>query len=48
VDGVGLLPQDHLIGRALITFYSTDGSAETLNPLSWFSATRWERIGETY
>ncbi len=48
VGGVGFLPQDHLIGRALITFFSTDGSAEWLKPWTWFSAARWDRIGETF
>jgi signal peptidase I len=46
--GVGFLPADHLIGRALITFFSTDGSAEWLKPWTWFSAARRERIGETF
>ncbi len=46
--GVGYLPGDHLIGRALVTFFSTDGSAEWLKPWTWFSAARWERIGETF
>lgn len=47
-QGVGLLPADHLVGRALITFFSTDGSAEWLKPWTWFSAARWDRIGKTY
>jgi signal peptidase I len=46
--GVGALPEDHLIGRALITFFSTDGSAEWLKPWTWYSAARWDRIGGTY
>jgi len=46
--GVGLLPADHLVGRALITFFSTDGSAEWLKPWTWLTAARWERIGKTY
>jgi len=46
--GVGFLPADFLIGRALITFFSTDGSAEWLKPWTWLSAARWERIGETF
>jgi signal peptidase I len=45
--GVGLLPVDHLIGRVLITFWSTDGSAEWIKPWTWFSAARWGRIGRT-
>lgn len=47
-DGVGLLPADHLVGRAMIVFFSTDGSAEMLKPWTWFSAARWERVGGTY
>jgi signal peptidase I len=46
--GVGLLPADHIVGRALITFFSTDGSSEWLKPWTWFTAARWERIGKTY
>ena len=46
--GVGYLPADHLIGRALITFFSTDGSAEWLKPWTWVSAARWDRIGGTF
>ena len=46
--GVGMLPQENLVGEALITFFSTDGSAEWLKPWTWFSAARWDRIGETY
>jgi signal peptidase I len=45
--GVGMLPVDNLIGRVLITFWSTDGSAEWIRPWTWFSAARWERIGRT-
>ena len=45
--GVGLLPVDHLLGRALVTFFSTDGSAEWLKPWTWFTAARWSRIGRT-
>lgn len=48
VGGVGYLPEDHLIGEALITFFSTDGSAEWIRPWTWFSAARWERIGDSY
>lgn len=48
IGGVGDLPVDHLVGRALITFFSTDGSASLLKPWTWVSAARWERIGETF
>ncbi|QPQ56263.1 signal peptidase I [Allosphingosinicella flava] len=46
--GVGMLRQENLIGRGLITFFSTDGSAEWAKPWTWVSAARWDRIGETY
>jgi signal peptidase I len=45
--GVGMLPVDHLIGRVMIAFWSTDGSAEWIKPWTWFSAARWNRIGGT-
>jgi signal peptidase I len=47
-DGVGFLPADYLVGRALITFFSTDGSAEWLKPWTWVRAARFDRIGATY
>ncbi|HYX46400.1 MAG TPA: signal peptidase I [Sphingomicrobium sp.] len=46
--GVGLLPVDHVIGRALVTFWSTDGSSSYLKPWTWFTALRVERIGNGY
>ena len=46
-EGVGLLPRDNLIGRPLVTFFSTDGSAQWLKPWTWFSAARWSRVGRT-
>ncbi len=45
--GVGLVPQDNLVGRATVMMWSTDGSAEWLKPWTWFSAARWNRIGGT-
>ena len=48
VGGVGMVPVDHLIGRAMVTFWSTDGSASYLKPWTWFSALRPERIGNGY
>jgi len=47
IGGVGLLPVDRLLGRVLICFWSTDGSAEWIKPWTWFSAARWSRIGGT-
>ena len=43
--GVGLVPVDLLVGRAMLIFFSTDGSAEWLKPWTWVSAARPERIG---
>ena len=47
-DGVGLLPMDHVLGRAAIAFWSTDGSAEWIKPWTWFTAARWDRMGHTW
>lgn len=44
--GVGLVPQQMLVARASVIMWSTDGSAEWLKPWTWFSATRWQRIGD--
>ena len=47
-QGIGIVPQTNLVGRALFTVFSTDGSAEWLKPWTWFSAARWHRIGEGF
>ncbi|WP_067489329.1 signal peptidase I [Erythrobacter sp. CCH5-A1] len=44
-EGVGFVSQDLLVGRAAVIVWSTDGSADWLNPVSWFAAARWDRIG---
>ncbi|RGP40278.1 Signal peptidase I [Altererythrobacter insulae] len=44
--GVGLVPQEKLVGRATIIMWSTDGSAEWIKPWTWFTAARWGRIGD--
>lgn len=46
--GVGIVPQELLVGEATATIFSTDGSAHWYNPVSWFTATRWNRIGEGF
>lgn len=46
-DAVGIVPQENLVGEASIIMWSTDGSASWINPVSWFTATRWSRIGGT-
>ena len=48
VGGVGFLPTERLIGRALVTVWSTDGSASYLLPWTWFSALRGDRVGNGY
>jgi len=47
-QGIGLVPQENLVGRASIMMWSTDGSANWLLPWTWFSAARWNRIGGTF
>ena len=47
-NGIGMVPTDHLIGRALITFWSTDGSASYVLPWTWFTALRGDRLGNGY
>ena len=46
--GIAMVPVDNLIGRAMVTFWSTDGSASYPRPWTWFSALRSERIGNGY
>lgn len=45
-EGVGLVAQDLLVGRAMVIMWSTDGSADWLKPWTWISAARWNRIGD--
>ena len=47
-QGIGLVPEENLVGHALVTMFSTDGSASWLNPISWFTAARWSRAGEGF
>jgi len=46
--GVGMLPLQDVIGRAEVTFWSTDGSASYLKPWTWFTALRASRVGNGY
>ena len=46
--GIGMVPQANLIGRAMVTFWSTDGSASYVKPWTWFTALRAKRIGNGY
>jgi signal peptidase I len=47
-QGIGIVPQANLVGRATIVMFSTDGSAEWIKPWTWFTAARWNRIGGTF
>ena len=46
--GIGLVPEENLVGKAMISVFSTDGSANWLLPWTWISAARWSRIGEGF
>jgi signal peptidase I len=46
--GIGMVPQQNLIGRALVTFWSTDGSVSWFEPWTWFTALRTTRLGNGY
>jgi len=43
--GVGMVPQENLVGKAQVMMFSTDGGAVWYKPWTWFTATRWNRIG---
>ena len=43
--GVGMVPLDHVEGRAMLAFFSTDGSASLYRPWTWAAGTRWSRVG---
>ncbi len=46
--GIGFVPVENLVGRATISIFSTDGSANWLLPWTWLTAARWNRIGELF
>ena len=48
LGGIGFVPVENIVGRATIRFWSTDGSASWINPISWFTALRGSRIGGSY
>ena len=43
--GVGIVPQENLVGKAQVMMFSTDGGASWIKPWTWFTAARWSRIG---
>ena len=46
--GMGPVPIDRVVGRAELAFWSTDGSSSWINPISWFTALRTDRLGNDY
>ncbi|MET0248049.1 MAG: signal peptidase I [Sphingomonas sp.] len=47
-NGIGYVPLENIQGKAVVSFWSTDGSANWFLPWTWFSAARWERLGEGF
>jgi signal peptidase I len=46
--GIRYVPIENIQGKAVVSFWSTDGSASWVLPWTWFSAARFERIGEGF
>lgn len=47
-EGMGFIPMERIQGKALVIFWSTDGSANWVLPWTWFSAARWDRLGQGF
>ena len=47
-QGIGFVPMENIEGKAVITFWSTDGTASWFLPWTWFTAARWGRFGEGF
>ncbi|MDO7843374.1 signal peptidase I [Sphingomonas immobilis] len=45
---IGMVPLENLEGKAVVGFWSTDGSASWFLPWTWFTAARWSRIGQGF
>jgi signal peptidase I len=46
--GIGIVPQENLVGKAWVSVFSTDGTANWFLPWTWVSAARWSRVGEGF
>jgi signal peptidase I len=44
LEEVGYVPEENIVGRAEMIFFSTDGTADMKNPVSWFKAMRGSRF----
>ncbi|WP_213981610.1 signal peptidase I [Sphingomonas sp. dw_22] len=47
-NGIGFVPLENIEGKAIVNFWSTDGSANWFLPWTWFTAARWSRLGEGF
>ncbi|PVX28961.1 signal peptidase I [Sphingomonas pokkalii] len=47
-NGIGFVPIENIEGKAVVNFWSTDGSANWFLPWTWVTAARWNRIGEGF
>jgi len=47
-SGMGYVPMERIEGKAVVGFWSTDGSANWFLPWTWFTAARLNRIGEGF
>lgn len=46
--GISFVPMENLEGKAVLSFWSTDGNASWFLPWTWFTAARWDRIGDGF
>ncbi|AJP70849.1 signal peptidase I [Sphingomonas hengshuiensis] len=46
--GIEFVPLENIEGKAVVSFWSTDGNANWFLPWTWFTAARWSRIGEGF
>ncbi|MDE3060754.1 MAG: signal peptidase I [Pseudomonadota bacterium] len=44
LNDVGYVPEENLVGRAEMIFFSTNCTAQWINPVSWFTAIRYNRL----
>ena len=47
-EGMGYIPMERIEGKAVVGFFSTDGTASIVRPWTWLSGQRWSRIGEGF
>ena len=47
-SSISFVPMANIEGKAVVSFWSTDGNASWVLPWTWFTAARWSRIGEGF